>query len=25
VPYGFFDHNPTTQAPRESAPDKAGK
>jgi primary-amine oxidase len=25
VPYGFFDHNPSAQAPRESVPDKAGK
>jgi primary-amine oxidase len=25
VPYGFFDHNPSVQAPQESAPDKAGK
>jgi primary-amine oxidase len=25
VPYGFFDRNPSAQAPRESAPDRAGK
>jgi primary-amine oxidase len=25
VPYGFFDHNPSVQAPREIAPGKAGR
>jgi primary-amine oxidase len=25
VPYGFFDHNPSVQAPRESGPGKAGR